>query len=216
MTADMQATIAPPEERILMDNISWQTYESLLAESVGSPGHRFTYDNGTLEIMVVYVGHENPKRVLENIVELTAAEKRQDCFDSASTTLKRSELLKGCEPDSSFYFRHAAAMRELRGKRELDLQIDPPPELAIEVDITRSSLPRFPIFAAIGIGEVWRYDGKRVRFYALDADNYQEMEASIVLPPMTASQATKFLDLSSRIPSWEWHAALRDWVRSQI
>jgi Uma2 family endonuclease len=216
MTADMQATIALPEERVLMDNISWQTYESLLAESVGNPGHRFTYDNGTLEIMVVYIGHEDPKSILENLVVFTASEKQQDHFRAGSVTLKRSDLLKGCEPDSSFYFRNAAAMRKLRKTRNLDLQIDPPPELAIEVDMTRSSLPRFPIFAALRFAEVWRYDGERARFYTLDGANYKEIEASTVLPPMTAAQVTKFLDLSSEIEAPEWEAAVREWVRARI
>lgn len=198
-----------------MHDISWRTYESLLEDSVGSPGTRLTYDNGTLEIMVVYIGHEDPNSVLRNIVVTTASETRQDWFGSGSITLKRSELLKGCEPDSSFYFRNAAALRKLRGNRNLDLQIDPPPELVIEVDITRSSLPRFPIFAAIGVAEVWRYDGERVRFYALETGTYQEVEASIVLPPMTATQATRFLELSTQLSAPEWEDAVREWVRAR-
>src|SRR5215475_11076391 len=130
------ATIAPPEQRVLMHNISWETYERLLRESVGNPGTRFAYDEGELEIMVVYVGHENPNRTLAAIVEITASETRRDFFRSGSTTFKREELAKGFEPDSSYYFRNASLMR---GKRDLELPHDPPPELVIEVDITRSS-----------------------------------------------------------------------------
>jgi Uma2 family endonuclease len=212
----MQATIAPPEERVLMDNISWETYERLLAESTANPGTRFTYDNGNLEIMVVYIGHEDPNCILEAIVAFTASERRLDYFRSGSTTLKRSDLLKGCEADSSFYFRNAAAMRQLRKSRNIDLQIDPAPDLAIEVDITRSSLQRFPIFAAIGISEVWRYDGERVRFYALDGGIYREVESSAVLPPLTSAQATRFLDQSPNQAAPDWEEAVRDWVGARI
>src|SRR5204862_3490478 len=138
-----------------------------------------------LEIMVVYVGHEDPNRTLAAIVEIVVKETRRQFRRTGSTTFKREELGKGFEPDSSFYFRNAAAVR---GKHIIDLHVDPPPELVIEVDITRSSLKRFPIFAAIGVAEVWRYDGECVRFYGLEGSEYQPIEASIVLPPMTASQ----------------------------
>jgi len=98
----------------------------------------------------------------------------------------------------------------------IDLQIDPAPDLAIEVDITRSSLQRFPIFAAIGISEVWRYDGERVRFYALDGGIYREVESSAVLPPLTSAQATRFLDQSPNQAAPDWEEAVRDWVRARI
>src|SRR5947207_5107011 len=127
-TNAMPLTVTPPEERVLMHDISWETYERLLAESVNNCGTRFTYDEGTLEIMVVYIGHEDPNRTLAAIAEITASETRRDFLRSGSTTFKRSDLSKGFEPDSSFYFRNAATVR---GKRDLHLHSDPPPELVI-------------------------------------------------------------------------------------
>src|SRR5262245_60898960 len=179
----MPTALAPPEERTLLHDISWETYERLLSECVNKTGTRFAYNEGDLEIMVVYAGHEGANRILARIAEITAEETGRDFKPLGSTTFKREDLAKGIEPDSCFYFRNAKAVR---GKYKIELPDDPPPELVIEVDITRPSLPKFPIFAGIGIAEVWRYDGERVRFYSLEGAQYREIEDSVVLPPMTA------------------------------
>ena len=204
-------TIAPPEERVVLENVSWETYERLLAESVESVGTRFTYDEGVLEIMVVSKSHENPNRTLAQLVEIVAEETDRDLDHAGSTTFKRKDLAKGFEPDSCFYIGHAD---EVRGKGELDPMRDPPPDLVIEVDITRSSLNRFPIFAAMGVPEVWRFDGDRVAMYGLEEGRYTEIETSLALSPLTASQSTIFLDESRRLKSTVWLRRVREWVRS--
>src|SRR5258708_19790033 len=202
--------IGPPEERVVLENVSWETYERLLAESIESVGTRFTYDEGVLEIMVVYIGHENPNRTLAYLVEIVAAETDRDLHRAGSTPFKRKDLAKGFEPDSCFYFGHAD---QVRGKEELDPMKDPPPDLVIEVDITRSSLNRFPIFAAMGVPEVWCFDGDRVMMYRLEKGRYSEIETSLALAPLTASQSTIFLDESRRQKSTVWLRRVRDWVR---
>ncbi|MBM3814187.1 MAG: Uma2 family endonuclease [Acidimicrobiia bacterium] len=207
----MPATAAPPEQRVILENVSWETYERLLAENVESVGTRFTYDGGLLEIMVVGVGHEDPNRTLAALAEIVAEETRKDFRRTGSTTFKRRDLGKGFEPDSCYYFQNAP---RVRGKDDLDLNEDPPPDLVIEVDITRSSLNRFPIFGAVGVPEVWRYDGERVRIYLLHGAEYQEVPASHVLPPLTAEQATLFLDQSKTQASTAWLKRVREWVRA--
>src|SRR5262249_41688514 len=137
MNTAMPATAAPPEERVLLHNISWETYERLLAENPEACGTRFFYDDGELEIMAVNAGHEGPNRTLAHIVEITAEETGRDLCALGSTTFKRKDLAKGCEPDSCYYFRRA---KDVRGKDEIDLTLDPAPELIIEVDMSRSSL----------------------------------------------------------------------------
>src|SRR5260370_1173827 len=124
-------TIAAPEERVVLENVSWETYERLLAESVESVGTRFTYDEGVLEIMVVSIAHENPNRTLAYLVEIVAAETDRDLHRAGSTTFKRKDLAKGFEPDSCFYIGHAD---QVRGKAELDPVKDPPPNLVIRFD----------------------------------------------------------------------------------
>jgi Uma2 family endonuclease len=213
MVAGMGTTVALPEERVVMHNISWETYQRLLSESINSCGTRMAYDEGTLEVMVVYAGHEDLNRTLAAIAEITAVVTGRDFRRTGSTTFQREDLLKGFEPDSSFYFKNAAAVR---GKSQLDLRHDPPPELVIEVDITRSCLRRFPIFAGIGVAEVWRYDGQRVRFYALAGREYQQIEQSIVLSPMTAGQATSLLELNAAETAPAWDETVRKWVIAQL
>lgn len=208
----MATTLTLPEQRVLL-KVSWQTYERLLAEHVDSPGTRFAYDGGLLEIMVVYVGHEDPNRTLALLVEIVAEETNRDLRRAGSTTFKREDLEKGFEPDSSFYLDERA--EQVRGKAELDLLVDPPPDLIIEIDITRSSLPRLPIFAAVGVPEVWRYDGARVTFYRLAEGSYVEVERSIVLPLLTSRQAGVFLAESRREKSPAWLRQVREWVRAQ-
>jgi Uma2 family endonuclease len=205
------ATVTPAEQRVLLHDISWDTYERLLAESIANCGTRFTYSEGELEIMVLSAGHEQPNRILAFIAEITAASTGRDCAFTGSTTFKRKDLAKGFEPDSSFYFRNALAMRELD---EIDLASDPPPELVIEVDITRSSLNRLPIFAAVGVSEVWRYDAHGTHFYTLDGKSYREIAKSVVLAPMTATQASFFIDRYRREPFPIWLASIQDWVRA--
>lgn len=208
----MPTTVAPAEQRLRLHNISWVTYERLLSESVDNCGTRFTYGEGELEIMVVSVGHEDPNRTLASLVEITAEERGVDFRRTGSTTFRRKDLSKGFEPASCFYLTHTM---EVRGKDEIDLSVDPPPELVIEVDISRSSLNRFPIFAAIGVAEVWRFDGDRVQFFALMDGSYHEIETSFVLPPMTAKQATIFLERNRDETAPVWLRDVRAWIRSQ-
>ena len=203
-------TIAAPEQRVVLQNVSWETYERLLAESVESVGTRFTYDEGALEIMVLSIAHEDPNRTLAYLVEVVAAATERDLRRAGSTTFKRKDLAKGFEPDSCFYIDH---VEQVRGKEELDLLTDPPPDLVIEVDITRSSLSRFPIFAALGVPEVWRFDGDRVTMHRLESGCYAQIEASLALPPLTASQSTVFLDESRYEKSTVWLKRVQEWVR---
>jgi Uma2 family endonuclease len=210
---DMLATAAPAESRVLLRNVSWETYERLLAENVNKAGTRFTYDEGNLEIMVVSVGHEKPIHGLVTLVGLTAEETGRDFSAAGSATFKRQDLAKGFEADSSFYFRHAD---EVRDKDKIDLAIDPPPELIIEVDITSSSLDHFPLYAAIGISEIWRYDGERVRFHRLEGGCYTPIEESVVLSPMTAAQATIFVERNRHEKATDWFRAVREWVRARV
>jgi Uma2 family endonuclease len=211
-TNAMLATAAPAEDRVLLRNISWETYERLLAEQVDVTGTHFYYDDGNLEIVVVNLGHEAANRTLARIAEITAVETAGDYVATGCTTFKRDDLEKGFEPDSSFYFRRAD---EVRGKDKIELPADPPPELIVEVDITSSSLNHFPLYAAIGIAEIWRYDGKRVCFHRLEGSVYNTIDVSVALPPMTAGQATVFVERVRHEKAIDWLRAVRQWIRDR-
>ncbi len=206
----MSTVLTPVEHKVILTGVSWETYERLLAEHQDRTGTRFAYDEGTLEIMVVSARHENPNRTLAMLVEVLAEEFGIDIFRLGSTTFKREEMLKGFEPDSAFYIGRAALVEG----RDVDPAVDPPPDLTIEVDVTSPSLDRFPIFAAFGVPEVWRYDGSRVAFFRLEGGRYGETEVSGVLPGLTAAMATQFTEASRSMRSTQWLRRVREWARS--
>ncbi len=142
------------ERRILLPNASWGTYERLLAEREERRYPRFFYDRGVLEIVSPSKGHESISRIVALLVEELAVELDVDVESAGSTTFKREDLACGFEPDECFYFQN---VEHVRGKHNIDLNVDPPPDLVVEVDVTSYSLDKLPIYASLGISEVWRY-----------------------------------------------------------
>lgn len=197
---------------VILYGVSWETYERLLAEHQGSSGTHFTYDQGRLEIMVLSAKHEKPNRALALLVEVIAEEMGIDVENLGSTTFKRKDLDRGFEPDSCFYIQNA---ERIKGKEEIDLTVDPPPDLVIEIDITSPSLNKFPLFAALGIPEVWRYDGARVSLFRLEANAYPERAESDILPNVTGEILTKFLAEDKLLKRTAWLRQVREWVRQQ-
>jgi Uma2 family endonuclease len=208
----MGAVLHLPEQKVILKGVSWETYERLLAEHEGESGTRFAYDSGILEILVPSARHEKPHRILASLVEVLAEEMALNIESLGSTTLKRPDLLKGFEPDSCFYIQHAEAIRD---NEEVDLTVDPPPDLVIEIDITSPSLDKFPLYAAVGVSEVWRYDGTHVMMYRLAGERYVEVPHSVVLPLLTNEHAPRFLEERKRVPSTVWLRAVRAWARDQ-
>src|SRR6266446_7764164 len=192
----MATVVSQPERLVILEGVTWDTYERLIAEHGESGGTRFTYDEGVLQIMVVSSQHEKPNRTLAVLVEVLAEEWRIDIERLGSMTCKRKDLQKGFEPDSCFYIQHAEAIRD---REEIDLAVDPPPDLSIEVDITRGSLNRFPIFAAVGIPEVWRFDGNSVAIFHLESGGYVEASNSLPFPAVTGEILTLFLEESQKL-----------------
>ena len=208
----MASAISSPEQLVILDRVTWETYERLITEHGERCGTRFTYDEGVLQIMVVSSRHERPNRTIATLVEVVAEELGVDIARLGSMTFKRKDLQKGFEPDSCFYIQHADA---IDGKQEIDIAVDPPPDLSIEVDITSGSLNRFPIFAAVGIPEVWRFDGNRVAIFRLESGVYVEATNSLAFPLLTGEILTLFLEESQKLKSTAWLRKVREWTRSQ-
>ena len=125
-------------------------------------------------------------------------------------TFRREDLQRGVEPDSCFYIRHEALLRD---RAQIEPMVDPPPDLVSEVDITSPSLDKFPIYAQMGVPEVWRYDGQRVAVHVLQAGAFREGAASEALPPMTGDLLTRFLTASRTHSRTAWLRTLRGWAR---
>jgi Uma2 family endonuclease len=171
------------------------------------------FDRGTLEIMAPSFAHERPNHLLALIVDLIALEWGLDLEAAGSTTFKREDVERGFEPDAAFYIQHAA---DIRGNTSIDLHRDPPPDLVIEVDITHPSLNKFPIYAALGIPEVWRYDGRVVLFYRLEGHTYVVTDTSRVLPGVTSSWMTQWLETSQEMPHAAWMRSVQTWARALV
>jgi len=141
----MSTVLPGSEQRVVLFGISWSTYEAILAD-VDNPGGRLTYDNGTLEIMSPSLDHERAKSLIGRLIESLTLELELDIVSGGSTTFKRAGLHRGIEPDECYYIQNAAAVFS---KEEIDLTVDPPPDLAIEVDISRSSIDKLGSAAAM-------------------------------------------------------------------
>lgn len=177
------------EHRVILDGVSWQTYSALVDESEHASG-RMTYDQGTLEIMSPMMPHESGKCLIGRMIEMFTFLRGIDIRSSASTTFRRTDLKRGFEADESYYIQFA---EHIRSKREIDLSIDPPPDLVVEVEMTRSAIDKLRLFASMGIPEVWRYDGKTLRIECLHEDRYIETKFSRVLPDFPAELAGELL-----------------------
>ncbi len=203
----------PAEQRTVLYNISWETFEALLQETGEDRGSRFAYDCGTLEIMTPLFEHENPKSNFSNFIIALAEELDIEVRSAGSTTLKRRIAKKGIEPDSCYYIQNEPA---IRGKEKLDLETEPPPDLAIEIDITSSSVNKFDIYAALAVNELWRYNGQDLKFYQLVEEQYVECKFSIAFPIVSVSEISRFIAQSKTSGEIALLKSFRAWVKEKI
>lgn len=207
----MATVTAPPEQRIVLHDISWDTYERLLADHIDSSAPRFTYDQGELEILSPSTEHEEGNRTLALLVEIIAIELSLVVRNVGSMTFKRQRLQRGFEPDSSFYVQN---VDRVRGRRQIDLAVDPPPDVIIEIEITRSAIPRLPIYAAMKMPELWRWDGERATIMLLAGHEYVAAPRSAALPLLTQEDLTRFMTESRALERPIWAQRLREWARA--
>lgn len=205
-------TLIEPAEIIHLSGISWQTYENLLTELNASRRLRLTYNRGTLEIMVPSPEHESYKKLLGRFVETIAEELEVRIEPLGSTTFKRPEL-SGAEPDECFYIEN---INVIRGKKRINLQQDPPPDLVIEIDITSSSKNRFEVYADMGVPEIWRYDGSYFSINILQDKKYIAVEQSLSFPNLPISEISNFLQQVGQKDYLDLVREFRNWVKSQI
>jgi Uma2 family endonuclease len=197
---------------ILLKNISWQTYESILKDLEEQSGVRLTYDRGLLEIMTPLAPHEGDKKLIGRFVETITEELNIDIRSLGSLTCKREDLARGFEPDQCYYIQNENLVWN---KKQIDFNEDPPPDLVIEIDITSSSINQFELYAAFGVPEIWRYDGKTIQFYKLEDLKYIECDRSIAFPFLSSSEILKFLELRKTIKETPLIKQFREWIKNQ-
>jgi len=205
------AVPASGEQRFRFSLVSWEKYEQMAAWLDGRHV-RLTYDRGELELMTVSREHEKFKHLLGRLLDVVTLELNIDIHGAGSMTFKREDLDRGLEPDECYWIEHEPQMR---GKEEYDQQNDPPPDLVLEVEVSRSVLNRMGIFAAMKVPEVWRWDGQQIRFCLLRKGKYEESPVSRSFPMLAAPELVRFLQLQPTISETKLLLAFREWVREQ-
>jgi Uma2 family endonuclease len=199
--------IAPANHAVL-PNISWQTYQAMLTDMGDRRSIRLNYDHGVLEIKMPSALHEVINRLLARIVGVLAEELNLPLKEFGSVTLNRHDLQKGAEPDSSFYIQNCD---RIQGGR-VDLTVDPPPDLVIEIDITNSSSRSFAIYQQLGIPEIWRYANGTVKIYQLQNGKYQENEFSSIFAMLSGKVLDSFLRMLDTEDNTSIVRAVRKWL----
>ncbi|NJK68032.1 MAG: Uma2 family endonuclease [Microcoleus sp. CSU_2_2] len=201
------------EQRTLLENISWSTFETLLKEIGDKRGYRIAYDEGMLEIMAPLYEHENPKIQSDRFIAILAEELGIEIKSAGSMTLKQEQVKKGIEPDNCYYIQNEPAVR---GRQELDLDTAPPPDLAIEIDITSSSMNKLAIYSALRVPELWRYNGRVLKFYQLIEREYIAIDCSIAFPFVSVAEMAGFFDRTRTTGEIALLKSFRTWVREKI
>lgn len=208
------STVSARPGRVLLEDVSWQTYSRLVRAFDGRRSIRLTYDRGDLEITTVSVEHENHGWFMGRLVLTLTEELGLPVMGGGSATFRRRRKHRGLEPDNCFWI---ASEPRVRGKHKIDLDIDPAPDLAIEIDVTRSSLPRLDIYAALGVPEVWRFDGEELTIHLLGPDGeYTESPSSPTFPGIKPRDIVRFMNMRFRAEENSVIRQFRAWVRERI
>jgi len=209
----MVMTSTPAEQRVLLQNISWQTFKTMLAEMGNNRSSRLAYDNGTIEIMTPLMPHENSNRLIEMFVGVLCEELGLEIKRAGSLTMTRDDLERGAEPDSSYYIQNESLVRE---KENIDLTSDPPPDLVLEVEYSKSKIDKVQLYASMGVPEFWRYNGTVLRIYRLENGEYKECGTSPTFTPVSVTEIPRFIQESRKVGEIACTRAFRAWVRQQL
>jgi Uma2 family endonuclease len=204
----------PQEQRIVLDNVSWEGYTHFLRAF--PHGHvRLTYDGGVLELMTLSHKHESLGQFLGRLVITLTEEFNLPIKAGGSTIFRKKRKQKGLESDNCYWIAHEP---DVRGKTVIKLRTDPPPDLAIEVDVTHSSMNRMRIYAALRIPEVWRADKNGLAFVVLNAaGKYDEVTNSPTFPlPITGAELMRFAAMRDQMDENAVIREFRIWIRDQI
>jgi Uma2 family endonuclease len=197
---------------VQLKEVTWAELEGIL-EELGDRGNpRLSYSHGTLELMSPSPEHEDNKDILSHLVEILLEELDIEFRNLGSTTFKNEQMDQAVEPDTCFYIEHEA---EIRGKRRIDLRVDPPPDLAIEIDITART--RFNHCEALGIPERWRYNGTTLEINVLREGRYERSEQSPHFPDLPLTEVVPdYMEQSRTTGRTALLRSFRRWVQDRM
>jgi Uma2 family endonuclease len=201
-----------PEEPLVLENVRWSTYQALLQDLGDRPIH-LTYDEGRLEIMTLCAQHEILRKLVGRLIEDLSMELDINIKSLGSTTIARKELKRGLEPDECYYIGREPLVRH---KMKFDFKNDPPPDLAVEVDVSRSSVSRQRVYAALGVPEMWRFDGELHVLHLQASGQYVERERSLSFPFLPMAQVEAFILQITELDENTLIRNFRHWLRKEV
>ena len=201
-----------PEDMVMIfHNVPWDEYVALSEEIGETHRLRLSFNDGTLKVMSLSPTHEKYADFIKSLVVHVRLRLRINILFFGSATMRKRQASKGNEPDASFYVQTAAAI----GNRiEIDFAVDPPPDVVVEVDIHHASTSNDPIYAALGVPEIWRYDGWEMSILRLQGDAYVAVETSQALPMLSAPILTEYLERLRRDGEFAAILAFDEWLQS--
>lgn len=177
------------EKRVVLRGLTWLAYQQILNALPQSRTARLIFNCGVLEITMPLEEHENASELLGLFIRVLVGEMGLKLKSLRSTTLDREDLDRGAEPDNAYYIQNQARV----AGRSVNLQQDPPPDLVVEVDITHTDIDKNRLYAAMGVPELWRYNGRDWRIFILENGDYQESEFSPIFPWVQKAYLYQFL-----------------------
>lgn len=183
-----------------------------MAELGENRASRLSYDNGVLEIVTPLPEHEDDKEIIGDLVKALLEELDLEFRTLGSTTFKNQAMAQGIDPDRCFYIQNEA---KIRGKKRLDLNIDPPPDIAIEIDVTSRTHPS--TYKALGVPELWRKNGDRLQILILQQGKYIEVAESPTFPNLPIAEVLlEYLEQSKKIGRNKAIKAFRQWLKEKL
>jgi Uma2 family endonuclease len=192
-------------------DVTWDEYEELLEQVGESHWLRISYNDGILKVMSLSLEHETYAEFIKGLVRVLSLRLRINIRFSGSTTMRKKKKSKGNEPDAGFYIQNAAV---IGNRLHLDFAVDPAPDVVVEIDIHHDSTDNYPIYAALGVPEIWRYDGLEATIYQLKENSYVEINASKALPVISSGILTEYLARMREEGEFAAITAFDEWLQS--
>ena len=212
VTLQLRQLDIPAGQRLLLHDVSWSEFEAILAELGEHRAARLAYNQGSLEIRMPLPEHEVNKELIGDMVKILLEELEIDCECFGSTTFKRETKKSGVEPDQCFYIQNHQAMR---GKRRVDLTVDPPPDLAIEIDV--NSKTQLDAYEALQVPELWRYENNQLQINVLQDGKYVNFSSSRIFAELPIVELiAEFVAQSVTLGRSPTLRAFRDRIRRAI
>lgn len=209
VTLQLKQIRVPPGQRVLLEDISWQEFEAILNELGEHRSSRVAYSIGTLEIIVPLPEHERAKVIIGDLVKILLDELDRNWESFGSTTFKREDMTAGVEPDDCFYIQNYKLMI---GRDRINLTVDPPPDLAIEIDVT--SKTKMSAYQALRVPEIWRYENGNLEINLLQGEQYIKSQTSLTFPNFPIIEGIyRFVEMSRTIGTTPALREFRKWVR---